>query len=93
MRGQWLNDYGKQQMSTPARSERDVRDMTKIDECDMEKCTTLENNENAIAMLGDRCWPQKTKQGGDKESKKKCYVIYGEKSNERPNVGRSLSKE
>ena len=45
--------------------ERDLLEMRKIDECDMEKFGTLNNREKTIAILGDRWWPQKAKQQGD----------------------------
>ena len=41
-------------------------EMRKIDECDIEGCSTLENREKTIAILGDRWWPQAAKQEGDK---------------------------
>ena len=44
-----------------------------------------ESNEKTIAVLGDRWWPQASKQEGDRTSS--IYVIYGRKRNERPNVG------
>ena len=43
--------------------------MRKVDECDMEKFGTLDSSEKTIAILGDRWWPQKAKQQGDKLSK------------------------
>ena len=45
-------------------------EMRKIDECGMEKFGTLGGREKAIAILGDRWWPRKAKQEGDKISKK-----------------------
>ena len=61
------------------KEERDVLEMRKVDECDMEKFGTLDSSEKAIAILGDRWWPQKVKQHGDKISKKfGFYVTYGE---------------
>ena len=50
--------------------------MRKIDECDMEKVGTLDSSEKTIAILGDRWWPQKTKQQGDKASKKLLCNIW-----------------
>ena len=47
-----------------------LEDMRKIDECDLEKCGTLESHEKMIAILGDRWWPQTAKQEGIKISKK-----------------------
>ena len=47
-----------------------LEEMRKIDECDMEKFGTLDCREKTIAILGDRWWPQKVKQQGDKISKK-----------------------
>ena len=47
------------------KEERDVLEMRKIDDCDMEKFGTLESSEKTIAILGDRWWPQKAKQQGD----------------------------
>ena len=63
--------------------ERDLLEMRKIDECDMEKFGTLNNREKTIAILGDRWWPQKAKQQGDKISKKFIF----KKRNKRPNIG------
>ena len=69
------------------KGERDVLEMTKIDECNMEKFGTLDINssEKTIAILADRWWPQKAKQQGDKISKKFLCNIWN-KRNERPNV-------
>ena len=39
--------------------------MRKIDECDMEKFGTPDRREKTIAMLGDRSWPQTSKQEGN----------------------------
>ena len=37
------------------KEERDVlEEMTKLDECDMEECGSLESSEKTIAILGDR---------------------------------------
>ena len=44
----------------------------------MENFCTLDNSEKTIAALGDRWWPQKTKQEGDKISKI-TNVIYEKK--------------
>ena len=52
--------------------------MRKIDECDMEKFGTLDSSEKTIGILGDKWWPQKAKQDGDKVRKKK-YVVNGKK--------------
>ena len=68
------------------KEERDVLEMRKIDDCDMEKFGTLESSEKTIAILGDRWWPQTAKQQGDKISKKFLCNIK-KKRNERPNVG------
>ena len=51
------------------KDERDVLEMRKIDECDMEEFGTLDSSEETIAILGDRRWPQTAKQEGDKISK------------------------
>ena len=59
--------------------------MTKIDECDMEKFGTLNSSEKAIAVLGDRWWPQKAKQEGDK-ARNMLYVTW-KKRNVRPKAG------
>ena len=70
------------------KEERDAsEDIRRIDECDMDKFSTLDNNEKTIAILGDRWWPQKAKQEGDKISKKFTCNMVWEKRNERPNVG------
>ena len=48
------------------KGERDVlEEMRKVDECDAEKFSTLDNSEKSIAILGDRCWPQKARQERD----------------------------
>ena len=61
--------------------------MRTIDECDMEKFGTLDSTEETIAILGDRWWPQKAKQEGDKISKNVLYHIYiWSKCNERPDA-------
>ena len=39
--------------------------MRKIDECDMEKLGALDSGEKTIAILGNRWWPQATKQERD----------------------------
>ena len=49
-------------------------EMRKIDECDMEKFGTLDSSEKTIAILGDRWWPQKAKQQGDKLSNCLLYT-------------------
>ena len=41
--------------------------MRKIDEFDMDNFGTLDSSEKTIAILGDRWWPQKAKQEGDKD--------------------------
>ena len=33
-------------------------EMSKIDECGMDKFGTLDSSEKTIAILGDRWWPQ-----------------------------------
>ena len=69
------------------KEERDVlQQMRKIDECDMENFGTLDSSEKTIAILGDRWWPQKAKQQGDKMSKNNLCNIW-KKRDERPNVG------
>ena len=50
--------------------------MRKIDECDMKEFGTLDSSEKTIAILGDRWWPQKAKQQGDKTSKKLLCNIW-----------------
>ncbi|CAN0238917.1 unnamed protein product [Laminaria digitata] len=52
--------------------------MKKVDERDMKKFGTLDGSEKTIAMLGDRWWPQTTKQERDKISK--TFIIYGKKT-------------
>ena len=71
------------------KEERDILEMRKIDECDMEKFGTLDSSEKTIAILGDRWWPQTVKQEGDKISKK-CPCNMRKKRNEHPNVLRCL---
>ena len=59
------------------KEERDVLDeMSKIDECGMEKFSTLDSSEKTIAILGDRWWEQKAKQERDMLDKY-MYVIHG----------------
>ena len=53
-------------------------DMSKIDECDMEKFSTLHNSERTIAILGDSWWPQKEKQEGD--TRRKMYMEHMEET-------------
>ena len=64
---------------------RDVseEEIGKKDECDMETFGTLDSNERAIDILGDRWWPQATKQEGDKMSKNYMRNIR-KKRTERP---------
>ena len=38
------------------KEERDVLEMRTINECDMEKFSTLDNSEKTIATLGARWW-------------------------------------
>ena len=49
--------------STPEihKEERDVSEMRKLDECDMEEFGRLESSEKTIAILGDIWWPQTAK--------------------------------
>ena len=59
------------------KEERDVlAEMSKIDECDTEKFSTLDSSEKTIAILGDRWWPQQAQQEEDKANQT-FYVIYG----------------
>ena len=60
--------------------------MRKLDVCDMEEFDRLEGSEKTIAILGDKWWPQKAKQDGDKISKRFLCNVW-KKRNERPNVG------
>ena len=47
----------------------------------MEKFGTLDSSEKTIAILGDRLWPQKAKQQGDKINKNiLCNILYMEKN-------------
>ena len=48
----------------------------KFDECDMKEFGRLESSEKAIAILGDRWWPQTVKQDGDRISNR-FYVVPG----------------
>ena len=43
--------------------------MRKLDVRDVELFGKLESSEKTIAILGDRWWPQKAKQDGDRISK------------------------
>ena len=60
--------------------------MTKLDVCDVEEVGRLESSDKTIVILGDRWWPQKAKQDGDRISKQFLCSIW-KKRNERPNVG------
>ena len=57
-----------------------------MDECGMEKFVSLDSSEKPITVLGDRWWPQTTKQEGDKISN---YFLHDIRRicNARPNVG------
>ena len=68
------------------KEERDVLEMRKLDECDMEEFGRLETSLETIAILGDRWWPQATKQDGDRMRKQFLCNIW-KTHNERPNVG------
>ena len=46
--------------------DRDVFEMRIVDECDMDKFSRLDVSEKTIGILGDRWWPQKGKQDGEK---------------------------
>ena len=43
------------------KEERDVLEMRKIGECDMEKFGTLDSSEKTITIPGDRWWSQTPK--------------------------------
>ena len=59
------------------KEERDaLQEMRKLDVCGMGEFGRLESSEKTIAILGDRWWPQTTKQDGDRISKS-FYVVYG----------------
>ena len=45
-----------------------LEQVTKIDECGMEKFGTLDSSEKTIAIRGIRWWAQTAKQEGDKIS-------------------------
>ena len=49
-------------------------------------CGTLESSEKTITILGNRWWPQTTKQDMDRIANS-CNVTFGKKRDERPNVG------
>ena len=52
------------------KEERDVlAEMSKIDECDTEKFSTLDISDQTIAILGERWWPPKAKQEGIRQVK------------------------
>ena len=76
------------------KEERDVLEMKKIDEYDMEKFGTgtlyIYCSEKTISILGDRWWPQKAKQQGDKISKKFLCNMW-KKHIERPIYWRRVS--
>ena len=54
-------------------------EMRKIDGCNMEKSSILDNSEKTTGILGDRCQPEKVKQDRDKVSKT-FYEIHGKTS-------------
>ena len=59
------------------KEERDVlEEMSKIDECNMEKFGTLDSSEKTIAIRGDRWWPQTVKQEVRKTSEKLLCNIW-----------------
>ena len=60
--------------------------MRKVDKCDMEKLGTPDSSETTIAILGDRWWPQTTKQEGDIISNIAVRNTL-KKRNNGPNVG------
>ena len=60
--------------------------MREIDECHTEKFSTLDSREKTIAILGDRWWPQTTKQEGDIISNIAVRNTL-KKRNNGPNVG------
>ena len=45
------------------REERDVLEMRKVDEYDMEIFIALDDSEITIAIRGDRWWPREAKRG------------------------------
>ena len=51
-----------------------------------EKFGTLDSSDKTLDIIGDRWWPQTSKQEGDNTCKK-VSIQYMEKRNERPNVG------
>ena len=53
-----------------------LKEMRKLDECDMEEFGRLEGSENTIAILGDRWWLQAAKQD-EYGISKQFYVVYG----------------
>ena len=61
-------------------------EMRKIDGCDTETLGTLYDSEKTIAILGDRWWPQTSKQDWDRISKQFQCSMW-KKRNERQNVG------
>ena len=66
-----------------------LKEMKRIDECDVKKFGAIDRSEQTIAILGDRWWPQKAEQEGDNVRKYTFMycLVYGKKRNERPNVG------
>ena len=63
-----------------------LKEMKKLDECDVEKFGRLESSAKTIAILGDRWWLRTVKQEGDKISKHVFCNVW-EKRIERPHVG------
>ena len=60
--------------------------MRKLDVCDLEKFGAVDSSEKTIAILGDRCWPQRTKlEGGEK--KQAIVLNIRKKHTECPTVG------
>ena len=51
-----------------------LKEMRKIDECDMKKFGTLDNSEKTMAIVADRWWSYCMKQEGDEKSKTFLYM-------------------
>ena len=67
--------------------ERNVMEMRKMDECDMDKFSALDNSEKTIAILGDSLLPSK-RQTGREYGRQKCFMQYIEKTQRAPKCWR-----
>ena len=62
-----------------------VKEIRKLDVCDMEQLCRLESSEKKIAILGDRWWPQTAKHDEGRISTQLLCTIW-KKRNDRPKM-------